>query len=86
MTPWGKEPHGASLGYSQWSVFCFLLVQKWNGYRFFWGIMFVGIKQVLWEMNTSCAIFLYLGVFCFLFIQKWNGYGCFWGMVFVGLR
>ena len=51
MTPWEMEPHGASLGYSRWSggkggaeVFCFLLAQKWNGYRFFWGIMFVDMK------------------------------------------
>jgi hypothetical protein len=60
MTCWGKEPHGASLGYSQWSggkrgaeVFCFLLVQKWNGYQISQGIMFIGIKQVLWETNTK---------------------------------
>jgi hypothetical protein len=62
-------------------VFCFLYVQKWNGYRLFGGIMFVGLRQVLWgrtqKLTTgepSCAIFLYLGVFCFLFVRKWNGY------------
>ena len=36
-------------------VFCFVLVQKWNGYRFFWGIMFVDMKRVLWETHTKIS-------------------------------
>jgi hypothetical protein len=62
-------------------VFFFLLLQKWNGYRFFRGIMFVRVKrdsERLTEKSTtgepSCVIFLYLRVFCFLLVQKWNGY------------
>jgi hypothetical protein len=34
-------------------VFCFLFIQKWNGYEYFYGIMFVGLKLVLSEANTK---------------------------------
>jgi hypothetical protein len=34
-------------------VFCFLVIQKWNGYRFLCGITFVGQKRALREANTK---------------------------------
>jgi hypothetical protein len=44
---------GSCAIFLQSGVFCVLFVQKWNGYGFSCGIMFMGLKRVLWEANTK---------------------------------